>query len=92
MTYVKSSSFSFCCLYRVLCDFVYDDDDIAANAQHVFRKTPVWLTTLSCSVLTRLSVLSSSDLEAVTQRLRLRHLRGKPAIMGALLADFLHER
>ena len=91
LSYVESSSFSFCRLYHVLCDFVYDDNDIAANAQHIFRKTPLWLTTPSSLVLTCLSVLSSSDLEAVTQRLCLHHSRGKPVIMGALLADFLHE-
>ena len=74
-----------------VCDFVYDNDDIATNDRHVFRKTPIRLTTPLSLVLTHLSVLSSSDLEAVSQRLHLRHSWGKPAIMGALLANFLHE-
>ena len=82
--YVESSSFSFCRLYHSLYDFVDDDENLAANGMQVIRKLPVWLMHAVVAF-----ILPLSDWEDVKQRFCLRHLRGKLAIIRAVLDNFV---
>ena len=87
ISYIESSTFSFCGLYHCLLTFT----DINHSSSLVHHH-PLWLQAMPEEFLTHLSVVSLSHLNDAMCPLRLSYLHLKSVAMEAIINDVLQER
>ena len=90
LSYIENCAFSFCRLHRRLVAFI--DPDHTRTHQSFKSQLPSWLLCELNVLSLRLSILSVSQLCAVTRQLHLSHSRDKSGVMHAIVEDFFRER
>ena len=87
ISYIESSTFSFCGLYCRLLTFT---DINPSHSSILVHHHPLWLQTTSEEFLTRLSVVSLSHLNDAMRPLKLFPLHPKTATMEAIVISLIN--